>query len=261
VLLTLAGRWRLVAHCFRLPALRWTLSASTILIALNWYAYIYGVITNQIMETSLGYFINPLVNVLLGMVFFRERLRSLQWLAIALAFAGVAGMTIIVGGPPWIALSLAGCFGLYGLLRKKAPVDGLVGLSVEIFLLAPLAGGFLLVQASSTGTGLGQFGTLCDVVILSSGVVTALPLMCFAQAARRLQLTTMGFLQFMSPTLQFFCALALGEALNWNQLASFACIWAGLAVFSADAVLARRGRFVAENEDVPFIEAGASPRK
>src|SRR5262249_48272762 len=152
---------------------------------------------------------------LLGMVFFRERLRVLQWAAVGLAVVGVAWMTATVGRLPWIALSLAGLFGFYGLLRKRVPVDGLVGLSVEAALWVPVAAGCRRWRAAQGEASLGAFGPAADGLILASGVVTALPLMCFGQAARRLRLSTMGFLQYLSPSLQFFCAVGLlGETLR-----------------------------------------------
>jgi chloramphenicol-sensitive protein RarD len=239
LLLTLTRRWPLLARCLRHRAIAWMLVASAILVGLNWYVYIYGITHQQVIQTSLGYFINPLANVLLGMVFFRERLRRLQWIAVGLATAGVITLTLAVGELPWIALSLASLFSLYGLLRKIAPVDGLVGLSFETFLLAPLAGGYLL-WLGSDGT-LGTCGMLADVLILCSGVVTALPLMCFGQAARRLRLSTMGFLQYLSPSLQFVCAVAvLGEPFTDTDLWCFGCIWTGLALFAVDSVLRLR---------------------
>ena len=240
LLLSLFGRWPLVGQCLRSPVIRRTLIASTLLIAGNWYVYIYSVVTNQILQSSLGYFINPLLNVVLGMIFFGERLRAMQWWAVALASVGVACMTLFVGELPWIALSLAVCFGLYGLLRKTARLMAWWDLSVEVFLLAPIAAGYVIYVVSNGLSAFGQFGVAVDSMLLASGVVTALPLMCFAQAARRLRLSTMGFLQFISPTLQFGCALALGEPLSGAQLAAFVAIWCALAIYSVDAVLARR---------------------
>ncbi len=241
IVLTLARRWHLVAMSLRVPALRWKLLTTAALVALNWFLYIYGVSTQQVLETSLGYFINPLFSVLLGMMFFHERPRRLQWLAIALAAAGVAGMTMVVGELPWIALGLAGSFGIYGLLRKKTPVDGLIGLSVETFMLAPVAAAYLIWLSAAEGTSLGSYGATCDALILASGAVTAVPLICFGQAARRLRLSTLGFLQFLAPTLQFLCAvLVLHEPLRANQLECFIAIWCGLGVYAVDSVLALR---------------------
>jgi chloramphenicol-sensitive protein RarD len=244
LLLTLTRRWPAFAGCFRTRRLLLTLVGSSVLIGLNWFVYIYGIASGQVLQTSLGYFINPLVNVLLGMVFFGERLRLLQWGAVALAAVGVIGLTASAGELPWIALSLALCFGTYGLLRKKAPVDGLVGLAVETSFLVPLAGGYLLFLGAEGA--LGSYGWVSDALLLCSGVVTALPLMCFGQAARRLRLSTLGFLQYFSPTLQFLCAVVvIGEELRSAQLVGFVWIWAGLAVFTLDSVLARRAALTA----------------
>jgi chloramphenicol-sensitive protein RarD len=237
LLLTLGRRWTVFAACFRTLPLLLTLIASSLLIGGNWFVYIYGVTTEQVLQTSLGYFINPLVNVVLGLVFFRERMRRLQWVALTLATVGVVWMTATIGELPWIALSLAGCFGFYGLLRKKAPVDGLVGLSVETCFLVPVAAGYLVALGLRREGALGSYGVLSDGLLLCSGVVTALPLMCFGQAARRLRLSTLGFLQYLAPSLQFVCAVTvMGEPLKPGQLAGFAWIWTGLAVFSLDSL-------------------------
>jgi chloramphenicol-sensitive protein RarD len=240
LLLTLTRRWPVVLRCFRSRGLLLTLLVTTVLIGLNWYVYIFGVVTEQVLETSLGYFINPLASVAMGMVFFRERMRPLQWAALVLAAAGVVGMTLLVGRLPWIALSLAGLFSVYGLLRKQAPVDGLAGLSVETFLLAPLAAAYLLLLVGEGRAAVGVYGPACDAMIVASGAVTALPLMCFGQAARRLRLSTLGFLQYLAPSLQFVCAVAiLHEPISEEKLACFAAIWAGLAVFTVDSVWTR----------------------
>jgi chloramphenicol-sensitive protein RarD len=210
-----------------------------VLIAVNWFFYIYSVDQRQVVQASLGYFITPLVSVGLGMIFFHERLRRLQAVALALALVGVVILTVAVGELPWIALILAGSFGLYGLLRKAAPVDGLVGLSVETSLLLPLATGFLLWPE---GAGIfGHHGWELDMLLVCSGVVTAVPLMCFAQAARRLPLSALGFLQYLSPSVQFLLAvLAFHEDFEAEKAISFGCIWAALALFSIDAVRAYR---------------------
>jgi chloramphenicol-sensitive protein RarD len=243
IVLTLSRRWPMVATCLRVPTLRWTLVATAILIAANWYVYIYGITSRQTLQTSLGYFINPLVNVLLGMIYFRERLRRLQWVAIALAACGVAGMTMQAGEIPWIALGLAGCFSVYGLLRKKVPVDGLVGMSVETFLMVPAAAAYLMWLANKGEIALTNYGPVADTLIVLSGVATALPLICFGQAVRRLPLSTMGFLQYLAPTLQFLCAVVvLDEPLDQMKLVCFIWIWCGLAVYSVDSLIVLRNR-------------------
>lgn len=234
VLLRAVGRWNEVKRCFHRPMI-WTFLATTLLIAANWYVFILSVERKQVVQTSLGYFITPLMNVGLGMFFFRERLRRLQWLALTLAVAGVLIFALAHHELPWLALSLAGSFGLYGLLRKTLPVDGLIGLSVESLLLLPVAGGYLLWQLEHQA--LGQYGWQFDVLLLFSGVVTAVPLMCFAQAVRRLPLTTVGFLQYLSPSLSFLLAvLVFQEPFEDIKWVSFAFIWTALAIFSVDAV-------------------------
>lgn len=241
LLLTWGGRWKEVAGCWRDRRLLLMLLGSTVLIALNWFAFIHGVSTGQILQTSLGYFMLPLVSVVLGMVFYRERLRPFQLLAVTLGAVGVLTLTVTRGQWPWIALTLAVSFGFYGLLRKKAHVDGLVGLSVEVILLFPVATGYLAWLGATGELALGTYGAGMDVLLLLSGVVTAVPLLCFGQAARRLPLTTLGFLQYLSPTLALVLAVVFfGEPFAEREALSFGCIWVGLAVYSADVFTALR---------------------
>jgi chloramphenicol-sensitive protein RarD len=240
-LLGWAGRWGEVVRCFRERRLLLTLLGSTVLIALNWLVYIYSVTSGQLVQSSLGYFLLPLVSIALGMVWFHERLRRLQSLAVALAAAGVLWLTLDTGEWPWIALVLALSFGFYGLLRKRCPVDGLVGLSVEVILLLPLAGLYLLGLALAGELSLGAKGATTDLLLLLSGPVTAVPLLCFGQAARRLPLSTLGFLQYLSPSLALLLAVACyGERFGWAEAVSFGLIWAGLVLYSADLARALR---------------------
>jgi chloramphenicol-sensitive protein RarD len=243
LILTRLRRWDAVARCLRERRTLLLLSGSTLLIAANWFVYVYGVYTHRTIQTSLGYFINPLVNILLGMVFFRERLRRGQWLAVALAALGLALLVRAMGELPWIALALAFSFGGYGLLRKMAPVDGLVGLSVETFLLIVPSAGWLIYLAA-TGSGVfAQGDWRTDGLLMLSGVVTAAPLICFGQAARRLPLSTLGFLQYLAPSLQFVVALLVfREHCPPEQFLSFGLIWTALAVITLESVLARRRR-------------------
>jgi chloramphenicol-sensitive protein RarD len=226
-----------------------------VLIAVNWFVYIYGVVNRQVVQTSLGYFINPLINVLLGMVFFHERLRGLQWLAVALAAAGVLSLTVAAGQLPWIALTLGLSFGLYGLIRKTIPTDGLVALSVESLVLLPLALGYLAVLQVK---GLGHFATVdraTDLLLALVGVITVVPLLCFGQAARKLPLSTLGFIQYLSPTCQFLLAvLVLGEELDAVKLVSFCFIWLGLVLFSTDTLLQLRQRRLAQEQALMPVE-------
>ena len=227
------------------------LALATLLIAVNWGVFIYSVSSEQLTEASLGYFLNPLFNVLLGMVFLGEKPRRWQWGALALAGAGVAWMVVVVGRLPWITLTLAFSFGMYGLVRKKSPAGPLTGLMVECTLLAPIALGFLIAAWSGLAgwqpaaqpepwiAGVGAEGASRWMhwgLLSFAGVMTVLPLVWFAAGARRLRLSTMGFLQFMTPTSQFLLAvLWFGESVDAGRLAAFGLIWAGVLVFAAES--------------------------
>lgn len=207
-----------------------TLSAT--LLAVNWSVFIWATINGHLLDASLGYFINPLISVALGTIVLREKLRRLQWLAIAFAIGGVGVMTWRAGQVPWIALVLASTFGAYGLVRKMAKVEALVGSTIETIVMVPVA----LVYLGAIGGGaLVHGGAVTVVLLVGTGVITAVPLILFTSAARLLPLSTVGFLQYLAPTGQFFLAvLAFGEPLAHDKLAAFALIWIGLGVFSAD---------------------------
>ena len=218
---------------------------SATLLTANWLIYVWGVNTGHVIECSLGYFLVPLVNVALGRWVLHEHLRRLQWIAIAGAATGVAVMMWQLGRPPWIALALAGTWGGYGLLRKKSPLGSLTGLTVETLLLAPLAVGFLLWQHHTGAGALGRADALTQILVLSAGVITAIPLLLFAFGARRIRLSTLGLLQYLAPTVQF----ALGvwvyhEPFSRERLIGFLFIWAGLALYTADNLWAQRKSFV-----------------
>lgn len=214
---------------------------SATLLTTNWLLYIWGVNTGHVIECSLGYFLVPLVNVALGRFVLHEHLRRLQWLAIAAAATGVAVMIAQLGRPPWIALAIAGTWGAYGLLRKKSPLGSLTGLTVETLLLAPLAVGFLLWQHHTGAGALGRVDATTHVLVLSAGLITAVPLLLFVYGARRIRLSTMGLLQYLAPTVQ----LALGvwvyhESFSRERLTGFALIWTGLALYTFDNLWAQR---------------------
>jgi chloramphenicol-sensitive protein RarD len=213
------------------------------MIAFNWYLFIYAVETNRTLSASLGYYINPLVSVLLGVIFIRERLRTAQIVAVVIAAAGVTNQIVAVGVFPWIAISLAVTFGFYGLLRKQAPVSPLIGLMVECLILLPIAL-ILIGWRVAPGAPDTEWATPSTYALLMlAGVVTAIPLLCFAAAARRLRLSTMGFLQYLSPTLQFALAIfAFGEPFGRAQLLTFALIWIACGIFSLDSILVYRAR-------------------
>lgn len=216
------------------------LVGSALMIAINWIVYIWAVQNAHVLEASLGYFINPLVNVALGFAFLGERLRRLQGVAIGIAAAGVAVLALSGGGALWISLLLALSFGLYGLLRKVAPIDALGGLTVETLLIAPFSIA-LLVYASQAGTNAFGQSVHLDWLLVLAGVVTALPLLLFAAAARRLPLATLGLLQYIAPSLQFAEAVLLfGEPMRSVHFVTFALIWTGCALYAFDSIRAAR---------------------
>lgn len=235
VLMRIYGRWPGAAAALRDRKTILTLLGTTTLIAANWFVFIWAVDHDRVLEASLGYFINPLVNVLLGLVFLRERLRRWQMVSVALAALGVTYLTLSYGSLPAVALVLAGTFGFYGLLRKTAKVDALVGLTIETTLLAPLAFAYLVYLTSRRECCFGTQAWQTDVLLAAAGVVTAVPLLWFTKAARRLRLATLGFLQYLAPTGHFLLAVvAFGETFTQAHLVSFACIWAALLIYSVD---------------------------
>jgi chloramphenicol-sensitive protein RarD len=219
------------------------LALSGSLIAGNWLVYVWAVNNGRMVEASLGYYINPLVNVLLGMVLLGERLRRLQWLAVMLAATGVAQQVWHFGSLPWVSLVLALTFGCYGLIRKKAPVAALPGLVVETWLLVPLAAGWLLFNPMAHSAQPEFWTTSQALWLAAAGPITLVPLVCFNAAARHLPYTTLGFLQYIAPTLVLALAvLVYGEQLTTTTLITFAFIWTGLAIYSVDAWLTMRRR-------------------
>ncbi len=215
------------------------LLASTVMIAINWIVYIWAVQHDHVIEASLGYFMNPLVNVALGMIVLGERLRRLQGVAVGIAAAGVLVMAA-GGGALWISLSLAVSFSLYGLIRKLAAIDALGGLTMETLLLAPLCLAWLVHVEQAGAASWGQRLPL-DLMLVLAGVVTALPLLMFAAAARRMAYSTLGLLQYIAPTLQFLMAvLIFGEPLHAAHIVTFALIWTGCGLFAWDMVRASR---------------------
>lgn len=215
-------------------------SLSACLLAVNWGTYIWGVNAGFVIETSLGYFINPLVSVLFGVIFLKERLRPLQWLPVGLAALGVLYLTISYGALPWVALILAFSFGLYGLLKKTAPLGSLYGLALETAVLFLPAGLFLLL---SDVQGSGLFGRLdldTTLLLVFTGVVTALPLLLFASAARSINLSLLGILQYIAPTCQFLLGvLVYNEPFTLDRLVGFSLIWLALLIFSLEGMLVR----------------------
>jgi chloramphenicol-sensitive protein RarD len=225
----------------------WRLAVSATLISINWLTYVWGVTHGHVVETSLGYFIGPLVNVLLGVVLLSERLSPAQWSAVALAVAGVGYLTVMTGSLPWIALTLAFSFATYGLIRKIVKVESLPGLATETLLLVPFAGAYLL-WCESAGTGaLGHAGPVVDALLIGSGPLTAIALFLFAYGTRLLAYSTVGVLQYITPTLQFICGVfALHEPFEHARVLGFAIIWTALLIYAGEGLrLSRKQRAVA----------------
>jgi chloramphenicol-sensitive protein RarD len=237
LLLTVVRRWSHVRAAVTDLRTLLVLAAAAVLIAGNWLVFVYGVNSGHVVETSLGYFINPLVSVLLGVVVFSERLRPLQWVAVGIATVAVAVLTVDYGRPPWIALSLAATFGLYGLMKKLVRVEAAPGLFVETAIVAlPAAVALGALHAGGSGT-FGNAGTGHALLLMTSGIATAIPLLLFAAAARRIPLSTVGLLQYLTPLMQ----LAVGvfvydEPMPPARLAGFVIVWAALAVFTVDSL-------------------------
>ena len=233
-------RWPAIRTAVITPRVLMTLVLTSCLIGVNWLVYIYAVVSGHVLEGSLGYYLNPLVNVLLGVFLLKEKLSRAQIAAVFLAALGVTVLAAGAGDALWISLTLAASFALYGFLRKVAPVDSLEGLSIETTILAPLALGWIVwLQASGTGSFLESRGT--DVLLILGGAITAIPLLLFTAAARRLPYSTLGFLQYVAPSLQFLLAvLVFGEPLTKAHLVCFAAIWTALAIFVFEGV--RKGR-------------------
>ena len=227
------------------PRTFWLLGAASVLIGANWSLYIWAVNAGHVVETSLGYFINPLLSVLLGVLVLGERLRRLQWLAVAIAAAGVMWLTWQAGRAPWIAIGLSLTFGFYGLLRKLIKVEPVAGIGVEsLFLLLPALGWLLWVEAGHGGSFLsGDWGVGVMSLLVLAGAVSAVPLIAFTYGVQRVPLSTVGLLQYIGPTLQFLCGvLFFREPFGPDRLVGFACIWAALLIFAADGWRASRRR-------------------
>ncbi|HCG7120771.1 TPA: EamA family transporter RarD [Vibrio parahaemolyticus] len=236
-LLHFGRHWRSVYHIATDKKKIAYLLSSSILIGGNWLIFIWAVNSNHMLDASLGYYINPLINVLLGMVFLGERLRKLQWFAVVLAGCGVLVQLIVFGSVPIVAMALAMSFGFYGLLRKKVAVDAQTGLFVETLILLPAAAVYLLFIASSTTANMIENPCQLNTLLIAAGVVTTLPLLCFTGAATRLKLSTLGFFQYIGPSLMFLLAVLIyGETFTMDKAITFAFIWGALVVFSFDGL-------------------------
>ncbi|MGB5208272.1 MAG: EamA family transporter RarD, partial [Azonexus sp.] len=209
------------------------LALAALLVGSNWLMFLWAVANQQVVASSLGYFLTPLVNVLLGLVVLKERLNRLEWVAVGLAVAAIANEVIALGSLPWVSLFLAATFGTYGLVRKQVPVDALTGLWLETLAMLPVCGLYALWMAQGGHMVFALQDTSTAILLIGAGIITALPLMAFAAATQRLDLATVGMLMYINPTMQFVTAIWLfGEPLQPARLVSFALIWIGLFVFS-----------------------------
>ncbi len=239
--IALSGRWSELKNDLSQKRLLAGLTLSALLIGFNWLVFIWAVGQSMILEISLGYYITPLLSVLLGMVFLGERLRPLQWIAVLLAVTGVVYQLVKIGSLPWVALILASCFAFYSLLRKQIKVGPFTGLLIETLILTPFALLYLLwLEQQNQLTFLSQ-GIDMDLLLAAAGIVTSLPLLCFAAGARRLTMTLNGLLLYIGPSISFLIAIYMyNEPLDANRLITFSLIWAGLILFSAESIWKRR---------------------
>lgn len=235
VFLYVRGRWQEIAEIFRQPANLRNLTASSLLIAFNWLVFVWAVENKQVLDVSLGYFINPLVSILIGLIVLQERLSKGQWIAVTIAALAVLFEAVLAGGLPWVSLVLAFTFGGYGYVRKVTPVKATPGLFVETVLLLPFAAGYLLLSASRGEDALMLADPSVLAALIGTGIVTAFPLICFSSAARRLPLFMLGLMQYIAPSMHFLMAVYVwGEPLDETKLIGFVMIWAALLIFTFD---------------------------
>lgn len=240
-LISVSRQWDGLKRLCQTPKKIFMLAVSALLIGGNWLLFIWAVNNGHMLEASLGYFINPLVNVVLGMLFLGERFRRMQWVAVALACCGVLVQLWTFGSLPIIALGLAFSFAFYGLARKKIAVDAQTGMLVETLWLLPVAAIYLFGIADSATSHMGQNPWSLNLLLMAAGVVTTIPLLCFTGAATRLRLSTLGFFQYIGPTLMFVLAVMFyGETPGADKMVTFAFIWAALAIFVMDAIYTLR---------------------
>ena len=231
----------LKAVCDRRLLLAFACSAAAI--SANWLVYLWAITHGHVLDASLGYFIAPLANVLLGRVFFKEKLGIVRIAAVLLALTGILWLAVPAGRLPWVSLLLAASFGVYGLLRKLVPLDALSGMTLETLLMLPFALGYLGIEAVRCGLTFGGLDALSMAVLVGSGAVTVIPLLMFSAAAKRITLGDLGMIQYISPSIQFFLGLTLfGEAFSAQRFAGYLWVWLGVAVYAFDVFRTRRKR-------------------
>jgi chloramphenicol-sensitive protein RarD len=245
VLVTIVGQWSLVRGVLGNPRQRLILALAAAVVSVNWGVFIWAVANDHVVDASLGYFINPLVSIALGVLILRERLRSLQWVAVGIATLAVGYATLALGRLPWIALVLAFSFGFYGLAKKLAGVDAIASLTVETLLLSPFALGYLVWLAAQGTLQFGANGLGHALLMVGAGPVTALPLLFFGFAAHRVPLSVLGPLQYVAPSLQLAIGVWwLGEPMSAQRWLAFVGVWIALVVFTVDALRASRSRLM-----------------
>lgn len=236
-LLHISRSWRKVRDTLTSKPKMLYLVVTSTLVGANWLIFIWAINSNHMLDASLGYYINPLINVLLGMIFLGERLRKLQWFAVVLAAIGVLVQLIAFGSVPIVAIALAFSFGFYGLLRKKVSLEAQTGLFIETLVMLPLAATYLLFVADSPTSNLSMNPMQLNLLLIAAGVITTVPLLCFTGAATRLKLSTLGFFQYIGPSLMFLLAVLIyGEAFTSDKAITFAFIWGALVIFSFDGL-------------------------
>jgi len=242
VVLSFKGQWQWLKPVLKNKKIMLTFITAGVLVGANWSIYIWAVNAGFIVETSLGYFINPLVSVMLGVIFFKERLRLWQGIAVGIAMTGVLYLTVNYGSLPWIALSLALTFGFYGLLKKTTRMNALHGLALEMTVVSLPALAYLVCQESLVGQGaLGQSGWVTILLLMGTGVVTAFPLILYTNAVQRIPLSMMGLLFYMTPTMQFLIGVwVYGEPFTQARMIGFSLVWTALLLYSIEGVIVRR---------------------
>jgi chloramphenicol-sensitive protein RarD len=256
LLLTVTRAWKPFLVLLRTPRISLTMALAGALIFVNWQTYVYGVLSGQVVEAALGYFINPIVTVFLGVFFLRERLRLVQWISVGISIIAVLVLAVGGSGVPWIALILAFSFGLYGFIKKRVGprVDAVAGLTLETTWLLPVAVIQLLVVGLTTGLTIGTVSPLHTALLAGTGVITAVPLLLFAAAARRLPLIWMGFIQFFAPVIQFLAGvLILHEQMPVERWVGFSLVWIALIILTVDMAAAARHSAVRRNKAAQML--------
>lgn len=237
ILNTIRGDWQKIGTVLKNRRQFGLLTGASILITINWGVYIWAVFNDHVIDASLGYFMNPIINIAFGVVLFREKLRKMQWFAITIAASGVIALVISTGQIPWVALTLGFSFGSYGMLKKLANVDAVESLTVETLILVPFSGAYLIYLFFIGELALGNHGFAQTTYSLLAGVVTAIPLLLFGAAAVRIPYSTMGIMQYITPTMQFLCGyLITHEPMSGGRWVGFGLVWIALAIYSVDAI-------------------------